>query len=177
MPTMTVLRPDSKVVPASEVAMATRPTQRAGLRLTIVENGKPKARALLLAIADGLREHLPDLTVEVVSKSSASWPISADEASSIAARSDLVLTGLGDCGGCSANSLADAVASEQAGIPATVVITEPFQGLVASYATRLGAPGYACVVLPHPVSSRTDSELVTLANKSVASVLGLLTIE
>jgi hypothetical protein len=175
MSNITVLRPDVEKMPASAVTMAVRPSQRATLRLTIIENGKPKARALLLAIAEGLREHLGGLTVEVVSKSSASWPIGAEEIRSIAARSDLVLTGLGDCGGCSANSVADAVVAEQAGIAATAVITEPFQGLVASYASRLGAPGYPVVVLPHPLSSRSDSELATLASKAVPSVLNLLT--
>ncbi len=175
MTTMTVLRPDTRTATASAVTLAERSAPRAGLRLTIIENGKPKARPLLLAMAEGLREQLPELTVEVVSKSSASWPISDEEIRAIAERSDLVPTGLGDCGGCSANSLADAVLAERAGIPATVVITEPFQGLISSYAARLGAPGYACVVLPHPVSSRTDAELAVLASKAVPSVLSRLT--
>src|SRR5580658_1707503 len=177
MPTITVLRPDVEKVAVSDFAQAVRPSPRTGLRLTIIENGKPKARALLLAIAEGLREHLAGLTVEVVSKSSASWPISAEDARSIAARSDLVLTGLGDCGGCSANSVADAVVAEQAGVAATAIITEPFQGLVASYAARLGAPGYPVVVLPHPVSSLSDSELAAVASKAVSSALHLLTTE
>ena len=30
---------------------------------------------------------------------------------------------------------------EEAGVPATVLITEPFQGIVASHAVRLGMPG------------------------------------
>jgi len=175
MTTLTVLRPDTRTAVAADVALAARPARRAGLRLTIIDNGKPKARPLMLAIADHLRHDLPDLRVAVVSKSSASWPVGTDEAKEIAAGTDLVLAGLGDCGGCSANSLADAVAMEALGVAATVVITEPFQGLVASYAARLGAPGYPCLVLPHPISSRTDDELAALADKATSSALNLLT--
>jgi hypothetical protein len=175
MSMLTVLRPDIQATARAVVAMAVRPEQRSGLRLTLIENGKPKARDLLLAIADGLSEHLPNLSVDVHSKSSASWPISAEEAESLVASADLVLTGLGDCGGCSASSLADAVAVERVGLPATVVITEAFQGLVASYARRLGAPGYPALVLPHPISSRSHEEILILASKSIPTVLSLLT--
>lgn len=52
---------------------------------------------------------------------------------------------------------------EQCGIPATVVLTEPFQGLAASFAANLGMPGYPGVVVPHPVATRSDAELDRLA--------------
>ena len=48
---------------------------------------------------------------------------------------------------------------EQLDLPAAVIITEPFQGLVASNAAKLGAPGYPALVLPHPVWGRTASEI------------------
>jgi hypothetical protein len=40
---------------------------------------------------------------------------------------------------------------EQRGTPATVLITEPFQTVVAANAAKLGAPGYHTLVVPHPV--------------------------
>lgn len=52
---------------------------------------------------------------------------------------------------------------EQLGVPATVVITEPFQGLAASFAKNLGAPGYPPVMVPHPVSSKDMDHLRALA--------------
>jgi hypothetical protein len=53
----------------------------------------------------------------------------------------------------------DALKMEAHGTPATVVITEPFQGLVASSAVKLGAPGYHALVLPHPVWGRSPEQL------------------
>ena len=56
---------------------------------------------------------------------------------------------------------------EEAGVPATVLITEPFQGIVASHAVRLGAPGYHALVVPHPIWSKDDEGLDALARQIV----------
>lgn len=170
MPTVTVLRPDVEI-PVAAGSRVPRARRRPGLRLSVVENGKPRAAELLAAIAAGLAAELDGLRVEVVGKPSASWPVGPDQVTRIAGRADLVLTGLGDCGGCSANSLADAVAMEQAGIPATAVVTEPFEALVAAYAARLGVAGYPVVVLPHPVASLPGEALRAVAAKAVPAVL------
>ena len=53
----------------------------------------------------------------------------------------------------------DAILIEAAGAPATVLITEPFQGLVASGAVKLGSPGYHSLVVPHPVWGKSRAEL------------------
>jgi hypothetical protein len=58
---------------------------------------------------------------------------------------------------------------EEAGVPATVLITEPFQGIVASHASKLGLPGYHSLVVPHPVWSRDEDGLRALA-RQVADV-------
>ena len=52
-------------------------------------------------------------------------------------------------------------------MPATVLITEPFQGIVASHAARLGAPGYHALVVPHPIWSKDEAGLEALARQVV----------
>ena len=52
---------------------------------------------------------------------------------------------------------------EQRGIPATVLITEPFQTVVASNAAKLGAPGYHTLTVPHPIWGKDEDELRALA--------------
>jgi hypothetical protein len=172
--TITVLRPDVEAPVAQGASLAPRAPRRDGMRVVLVENGKPRARELLTLVGEGMAAELGGLSVEVVGKPSASWAVSPEQVAEIAASADLVVTGLGDCGGCSANSLADAVALERAGVPATAVITEPFEALVASYATRLGLPGYPVVVLAHPVASLSEAELRALATKAVPAVLSRL---
>ncbi len=55
-------------------------------------------------------------------------------------------------------------------MPATLVMTEPFAGLADSFATTLGMPGYHRVMLPHPVATRSLSELGELARAVAATV-------
>jgi len=64
---------------------------------------------------------------------------------------------------------------EQCGTPATVLITEPFQGIVATSAARLGAPGYHALVVPHPIWSRDEEGLRALARQLVDTAVAQLT--
>lgn len=68
----------------------------------------------------------------------------------------------------------DAIIFERLGLPATVIITEPFQGLAASYAVKLGAAGYAPVVVPHPISTKEPAFLAGLAERVVSDVIARL---
>lgn len=63
---------------------------------------------------------------------------------------------------------------ERAGTPATVVITEAFQSVVASHAAKLGMPGYHSLVVPHPIWSRGTDGLRALAQGLAESGLAQL---
>lgn len=76
--------------------LASRDALRSPYVLTIVDNGKPNARALLGSVADAIGKRVPLERVETVTKPTASAPIDADRARMQAARSHLVITGVGD---------------------------------------------------------------------------------
>lgn len=155
-----------------------RPARRPGLdgsaRLTLIDNGKPRARQLLLMIAEELRQRGAAGSVQVISKSAASSTIESTQAARIAAESDAAIAGLGDCGACSACSLADAIRLEAAGLPATVLISDVFVAHIASFAVTLGMPGYHAAVVPHPVSSKNDTQLSAFAAGVADQVLAQL---
>jgi hypothetical protein len=166
--TIRVHRPVVVTEPAAPVELAPRGAVVEPARLLLVDNGKPRARDLLRMLADQLQPLLPIGSVEVVSKPSAASPLADDEAADIAGRADLAITGLGDCGACSACSLHDALLLERSGVPSTVLITDVFVAHVARFAVNLGAPGYHHLVVPHPAATKPDDELRRLA-ESVAS--------
>ena len=56
---------------------------------------------------------------------------------------------------------------ERLGVPAALLITEPFQEIVSP---TLGAESYPTAVLPHPVSALGQPELAVLA-KSVVDLV------
>lgn len=161
--TVRVHVPVVEEVPADPVTLAERGALGPGARLLLVDNGKPKAKDLLLHLAEQLRDRLPIDSVEVESKPSAAAPLDEDRVAALAGRVDLVVSGLGDCGACSACSLQDALLFERAGVPATVLITEVFTSHVARFATNLGSPGYHSLVVPHPVATKSDAQLRLLA--------------
>jgi len=96
MPTITVLTPDYEADTPAEVALAPRISPDEPVTITVIDNAKPNAKALLTYVADGLRDRFPVAAVEVHSKPGASKPIDADEAEMLAARSHMVIAGLGD---------------------------------------------------------------------------------
>lgn len=161
--------------PPPGVRLAERRPLPEGARITLIDNGKPKAKELLSMIADGLRQRVSIGHVEIFAKGSASRVIDEDEVAAIAASSDAVIAGLGDCGACSACSLGDAIKMEMAGIPSTVLISDVFIGNIASFAVTMGMPGYHSAVVPHPVSSKSDEQLATYAASVVDQVLRQLT--
>lgn len=54
-------------------------------------------------------------------------------------------------------------------------MTEPFQGLAASFSRTLGAPGYPTVMVPHPVATLDDAGLDSLAAQVADAVVARLT--
>ena len=96
MPEIIVYRPDVRAKAVLSVEYARRGPVPEGAVLTIIDNGKPKARDLMQFVASELQQRFPITRVDVHSKESAGKPIDRDEAKVIAARSHMVITGLGD---------------------------------------------------------------------------------
>lgn len=97
MSTLTVLSPEYEAtVTAVEMAPRRRPADGDQLVVTLIDNGKSNAKTILTMVADRLRERLPIAEVDIHSKPSAGKPIDRDEAEMFAARSHLVISGVGD---------------------------------------------------------------------------------
>ena len=91
-----VLRPDVDTVARAAAALAPRRMFDEDANVTLIENGKPKAKELLQLISEELRKRARIGRVDVFSKPSAAKAIVEDEAKMMAARSHMVITGLGD---------------------------------------------------------------------------------
>lgn len=96
MTTVRVHRPDLPRGTVSPLELAPRGDLGSDARLMIIDNRKPGGRVLLEAIAEHVQLELPVVHVEVHSKPSAGAPLDADVTRMLAARSRLVITGLGD---------------------------------------------------------------------------------
>lgn len=176
MTTIEIMVPEIEDAPPPEgIHLAERKPLPDNARITLIDNGKPKATQLMTMIADGLRERFPIGSVDIFSKGSASRIVDDDEIAKLAESSDAIIAGLGDCGACSACSLGDAIKMEIAGVPSTVLISDVFIGNIASFAVAMGMPGYHCAVVPHPVSSKSDEQIAQYAASVVDQVAVQLT--
>ena len=68
----------------------------------------------------------------------------------------------------------DAITFEKRGIPAAVVITEPFESTAEAMAKLAGMPGYPYAAVPHPFGSLSPAEVRARADQIVDCIERLL---
>ena len=88
---------------------------------------------------------------------------------------DVIITGIGDCGSCSASAVADGIVFEAAGLPAAAVCSDAFTITADAMADLRGAPGYQYATTPHPVAILTADQVKDRAARVVGDVVALLT--
>jgi hypothetical protein len=143
----------------------------------IMYNAKPNGRELLTAIAELLCVRYPIKKVVGPIRTEDAMLPSEAQLDAMAAETDLVLTGLGDCGSCSALSTHVAIDFERRGIPAVMVGTTPFEKSVKAMATRQGYPDFEFVKVTHPLGSLDMDALRERALEALPQVLSILGVE
>ena len=88
---------------------------------------------------------------------------------------DVIITGIGDCGSCSASAVADGIAFEAAGLPAAAICSDAFRVTADAMAELRGAPGYRYATTPHPVAVLTPDQVKQRAAQVHDDVMNLLT--
>ncbi len=90
---------------------------------------------------------------------------------------DVIITGIGDCGSCSASAVADGIAFESAGLPAAAICSDAFRVTADAMAELRGAPGYRYATTPHPVAVLTPDQVKERAAQVLDDVIALVTEE
>ena len=176
----TVYLPDSE--PRPEVSkLAASPASLEGLRVAVLDNGKPNA-AFVLAYAAQQLAARTGAKVSLITKkgpfgmsANAAIPMSPDIFERLLEESDVVLTGLADCGSCTAYSVSDAIELEKAGKPAVVVTTTRFEPIAVTLSASFGLADVRKLVLPHPLGGTDEPTLRTWVEASTDRVVELLT--
>jgi Fe-S cluster biogenesis protein NfuA len=140
---------------------APRPASLSGARVALLANGKTHGEFILETLGGLLRERHGIGEARLWTKPHPSGPPTADQLREISEYADLVVTAIGDCGSCSSCSVFDGIGFERRGIPAAVIITEPFRATAAAIAGLNGATGFRVATLTHPVTSKEIDALVT----------------
>lgn len=172
--TLTILSPSNDMEP-NRAELAPRPASLLGLRLGILDNGKPNSDRLLELLGSNLVGVYGVEAATILRKPAIGRLAPSAIVDQLVAESDVVVTGVGDCAGCCSCTIADAVVLESKGMPVAAICTTEFVTAAALAAASAGAPGYDVAVLPHPFGSCTDSQLVERALSLTERIAALLT--
>jgi hypothetical protein len=153
----------------------------AGLRIAVLDNGKPNAALLMTRLAEVLATRTGATVRLVVKKgpggrsANAAVPCAPDVFARVCADADVVITGAADCGSCSAYSVHDAVELERAGIPTVLVTTTRFRPIAATLAAATGLPELRMLAVEHPIGGVDAATLHARAEASGDDLVALLT--
>ena len=156
-------------------ALAERPDSLSGLRLGLLANTKRNAEQFLAEVGELLAHQHGVTTILARKKPNIIDTAPQQILDELRAQCDIVVTGVGDCGSCSASAVADGLLLEQAGVPAVVICTDAFIVTADAMADLRGAPGYRYVTTPHPVADLTADGVRDRAAAAVPGIIELLT--
>lgn len=155
---------------------APRPDSLGGARIGLLDNTKHNALLLLTEVGRLLvTEHgAADVSI-VETKKSFSVPVDGDIIDRYRNACDVVVTGVGDCGSCSAAAVADGINFERAGLPAAVVLTDAFTTTGRTMAKVQGAPAYEWITTQHPMAALSADDVVARARQLAPQIVAALT--
>lgn len=87
---------------------------------------------------------------------------------------DAVISGLGNCGSCTAWTVTDAMSGRATGLPSMAVVTEQFDGLSELLAQDGGCVGLRRYVLPYPLDTLPEDEVRAIARERFDAMLAAI---
>jgi hypothetical protein len=154
---------------------AKRPASLKGARVGLLINTKQNAAPFLHEVGRLLVENYGVASLTERTKKNFAMPEADEVIKEMAEDADVIITGVGDCGSCSAAAAADGVVFEAAGVPTAVIVTESFRATTEAMAELRGAPGFPYATTAHPVAVLTEDKVKERAAGVVGDVVSLLT--
>jgi hypothetical protein len=154
---------------------AARPATLRGARVGLLINTKQNAAPFLHEVGRLLVENYGVASLTERTKKNFAMPEADEVIKEMAAEADVIVTGVGDCGSCSAAAAADGVVFEAAGVPTAVIVTESFRATTEAMAELRGAPGFPYATTAHPVAVLEEDQVKERAAGVLDDVVALLT--
>ncbi|MFI7453911.1 UGSC family (seleno)protein [Nonomuraea sp. NPDC049714] len=162
---------------ATDSTLAPRPTSLRGLRIGMLDNTKPNAVLLLQEIAGELQRRYGAGESILYTKDYFGTPAKDDLLKQIVEECDVVITAVGDCGSCSAATVADGILLERLGMPTVSIVSDSFLVSGAAMAKVQGFPGFDFLAAQHPVASLDEEEIRGRMQALMPEVLRVLGVE
>lgn len=162
---------------SQDSTLSPRPVSLNGLTIGLLDNTKPNATLLLHEIAGELQAHHGAGEAKLYTKDYFGTPVKEELLKQIIDEVDVVITAVGDCGSCSAATVADGILFERAGIPTVAITSDSFLMSGQAMASVQGFPGFDFHAVQHPMASLTAAEVRERALAALPEVLRILGVE
>ncbi|KRA24627.1 hypothetical protein ASD65_09560 [Microbacterium sp. Root61] len=162
---------------ALDSTLSPRPVSLRGLTIGLLDNTKPNATMLLDEIARELQTLHGAGEAKLYTKDYFGTPLSQALVEQIAEECDVVITAVGDCGSCSAATVADGILLERAGVPTVSITSDSFLMSGRAMAQVQGFPGFDFYAVQHPMASLTAEQVRERALTAMPEVLRILGVE
>jgi hypothetical protein len=146
-----------------------------GATVGLLSNTKQNAALFLDELGNLLKERHGVTAVMPRVKTVFALPVTPEQLEELASACDAVVTGVGDCGSCSASAVADGVAFERHGIPAAVICSDAFTVTADAMAELHDAKGYHYAKTAHPVAVLNPDEVRKRAEEVLPEIVSILT--
>ncbi|WP_236789132.1 UGSC family (seleno)protein [Amycolatopsis sp. GM8] len=146
-----------------------------GATIGLLSNTKQNAALFLDELGRLLVSRHGVAAVKPVVKKSFALPVPDDQLAELKDSCDAVITGVGDCGSCSASAVADGVAFERNGVPAAVICSDAFVVTADAMAELRDAKGYHYAKTAHPVAVLNPDEVRKRAEDVLPEIVNILT--
>jgi len=170
-----ILDPTGTTETAARAPRAPRRRNLRGVTVGLLVNTKQNAAPFLDEIGRLLIARHGAKSAIARTKVNFAAPAPEDLVKEMAASCDVIITGIGDCGSCSASAVADGIVFEAAGLPAAAICSDAFKVTADAMADLRGAPGYRYATTPHPVAVLTPDQVKERAAGVLDDVVALLT--
>lgn len=169
-----LLDPTGATDRTDDATLAPRPVTLQGLTVGLLDNTKPNSTLLLDEIAADLTRDHGIGQVRHYVKDYFGTPVSDELLGRIAGEVDIVITAVGDCGSCSAATVADGILFERAGIPTVAITSDSFAMSGQAMADVQGFPGFDFAMVRHPMASLDARQIRERADHILPDVLRIL---
>ena len=172
-----ILDPTGTTTTAATTKAPRAPSRRnlIGATVGLLVNTKQNAAPFLDEVGRLLTQRYGATVTMARTKVNFAAPAPEDLVKEMTTNCDVIITGIGDCGSCSASAVADGIAFEAAGLPAAAICSDAFRVTADAMADLQGAPGYRYATTPHPVAVLTPDQVRERAAVVLDDVVALLT--
>jgi hypothetical protein len=172
-----ILDPTGTTAPAATTKAPRAPRRKdlTGATVGLLVNTKQNAAPFLDEVGRLLAQRYGATVTMSRTKVNFAAPAPEDLVKEMTTNCDVIITGIGDCGSCSASAVADGIAFEAAGLPAAAICSDAFRVTADAMADLQGASGYQYATTPHPVAVLTPDQVRDRAAQVLADVVALLT--